>query len=159
MTMLSVRVDPGNRTAIAVIEDLERITKRGIRQGWFRFAKDLRSEANTEILRRPKSGRTYISRTRGGRRRRHVASAPGETHANFSGTLRRSLSWKVRGADSMEFGYGVSTRVANAMPDYAEYVEFGTPRMSERPSLQNAINATTRNAEKYFTQEIEGAFE
>ncbi len=134
------------------LENLENATRRSIRQAWFELAKDLKQEANKEILRRPKGGRTYIIRTRGGRRRRHVASAPGETHANLTGALRRSLSWKVYGVDSMEFGYGVSTTAQNEAPIYAGAIEFGRKdgSIEARPSLLNAITATQRNAEKYF---------
>lgn len=132
---------------------IRRATQRGIRRGWFDLARDLKATANAEILRKPKGGRVYLVKTRTGRRR-HVASAPGETHANLKGRLRRSLSWKVRGTDSMDFGYGVSTTSRNEAPPYAPHVEFGTRRMAERPSLENAITATQREAEQNFERAI-----
>lgn len=148
--MMEVRQDPMNKQTWLRLDNLESATKRGIRAGWFSFAKDLQDSANREILRKPKSGRVYMIRTRGGRRR-HVASAPGETHANMSGTLRKSMGWKVRGAKTMEFGYGVTSKQA---PPYAEAVEEGTRRMAARPSLGIAVRKNLRNAEKHFVNGI-----
>lgn len=147
---ITVETSAGAKRVFLNIEGIDQLTRQAIRQTWFALGKDMRAEANREILRRPKSGRVYIVRARGGRARRHVASAPGETHANLSGDLRRSISWKVFGTDSMAFGYGVSTTFRNAAPKYSPFVEFGTSRMAARPSLENAINATQRNAERHF---------
>lgn len=133
--------------------------RQSIRRGWFRLGQDLKSEANTEILKKPKHGHTYFIRTKGGRRRRHIASAPGETHANLTGKLRRSISWKVHGHEKLDFGYGISTTAKNKAPKYDEWVEFGTSRMDPRPSLQNAINETQRNAEDHFQRELSKTFE
>jgi len=151
---VSFKEDIGNRRVYVHIDNLPSRTKRSIRQGFFELGKDLKQTANKEILRKPKGGRTYIVRGPSGRRRRHVASAPGETHANLTGKLRRSLGWQVHGAHSMEFGYGVGGAGAGLKPapEYAEYVEFGTRKMAARPSLANAIRAVDRNAEKHFEQ-------
>lgn len=138
--------DLRNDKIFAQIDNIPEQTARSIRHGFFALGKDLKQTASKEILRKPKGGRTYIIRTPGGRRRRHVASAPGETHANLSGRLRRSLGYQINGHESMEFGYGVDKDA----PEYGEFLEFGTRRMKPRPSLLNAINATTRNAENYF---------
>lgn len=155
---MKVTTDRRNEREFARMRGIEQATRKGIRRAWFDLGRDLKGRANAEILRKPKGGRTYIIRTRGGRTRRHVASAPGETHANLKGRLRRSLSWKVHGVDSMDFGYGVSTTAKNQAPEYAPFVEFGTRRMAERPSLDNAIKATQREAvqnfERAITQEL-----
>lgn len=136
----AVREDAHNRVIYREIEDLIPDTHQAIRRGWFAFMQELQKVANREILRKPKSGRVYFISDRAGRRRRHVASAPGETHANLSGATRRSLSWNVDGWESATFGYGVSTSVSNGAPRWAPYLEFGTSRMAERPSLKNAID-------------------
>jgi HK97 gp10 family phage protein len=155
--MVTFREDFGNKKVWTMILSADRLSKRGMRQGWFQLGRDLKSTASNEILHGMKSGQVYIRRDKAGRRRKHRSSAPGETHANRTGATRRSLSWKVRGHQSLEFGYGVvqARSQAQATP-YAEFLEFGTPggRMKARPSLQNAISATTRNAEKYFDKEI-----
>lgn len=140
--------DRRNARVNELLDDATVNIKRTIRQGFFQLGKDLKITANKEILRRPKKGRVYYIRTRGGRSRRHVASAPGETHANITGALRRSIGWVVAGSESLTFGYGVDPR--GPAPDRAEWLEFGTTRMKARPSLQNAMKDTERNAEVYF---------
>ena len=149
--MVKFKADRRNDRVFANIKGLKRKTHRSIRHGFFDLGKDLRQTASDNIIKRPKGGRTYIIRTRGGRRRRHVASKAGETHANLSGKLRRSLGWKVRGSKGMEFGYGVDQDA----PEYAPFVEKGTRRMGARPSLQIAIDQTTRNAENYFDRRFD----
>lgn len=143
-----MKIDSSSRKVLVKATNLKKLTRRSIRHGWFALAKDLKLTANTEILRRPKGGRVYIITGPSGRRRRHISSAPGETHANLSGKLRRSLGWTVRGHSGMEFGYGVD----KTAPEYPEFVEFGTNRMKPRPSLQNAIRETNRNSTQYFTE-------
>lgn len=141
-----------NDKVFARIEGLDKLTKRGIRQARFKIGHGLISSANREILKGTKTGIVYIRRDKIGRRRRHISSAPGETHANLSGTLRKSLSFQLRGSHSMEFGYGVSS--AKVAPEYAEWVEFGTPKMKARPSLFNAIRAEQGNTLQHFEKEI-----
>lgn len=140
-----------NRKVFARIKDIKRATHRSIRHGFFDLGRDLAKTASDNILEKPKSGRTYIRRDRAGRRRRHVASAPGETHANMSGRLRRSLGWKVAGSRTLEFGYGVDKDTT----EYAPFVENGTRRMGARPSLKIAVEGTTRNAETNFNRRFE----
>lgn len=152
---ISVRAGSGNERVFARLASVEGGTRKAIRGAWFGLGQDLRREASKEILRKPKGGRTYIVRDRIGRRRRHVASAPGETHANLTGKLRRSLSWKVHGTESMDFGYGATIARSQAVaPRYAPFVEFGTRRMAARPSLSNAIDATQADAEQHWEERM-----
>jgi len=144
------------REALIKALNIGPITARAAERAWWFSGRDLRKAASDEILRKPKSGRLYITRDRAGRRRRHVASEAGETHANFSGALRRSIDFKVRGSKQLEFGYGITK--GNA-PEYAPFVEFGTQRMKARPSLQNAIRASRRNIIANFNRSIRNAFE
>lgn len=140
-----------NERVFDEIADLDGAIRRGIRQTWFSFARDLTKEARKEILRKPKSGRTYVRIDRAGRRRRHVASAPGETHANITGELRRSVTWKVHGADSMDFGYGI---VGKPAPDRGEFLEFPKDESRRRPSLQNAIDKVQGNVNDHFDRHM-----
>ncbi len=146
-------IDRRGKRVLLMARDVELLTRRSIRHGWFALGADLKRTANKEILRKPKSGRVYYVRGPSGRRRRHVASAPGETHANLSGALRKSLSWKVRGHHQLEFGYGVDDAGLGKQnaPPWAQ-IEFGWGRVKARPSLQISIKATNRNAIKYFTE-------
>ena len=146
--MIEFKENMRNNKVYLKIENMDASVRRAIRQGWFAFGHDLRDTTSKDIIRRPKSGRTYIVRGPSGRRRRHVASAPGETHANLSGKLRRSLGFQISGWSSMEFGYMRET------PDYAGFVEFGTKKMAGRPSLRNNIRGLTRNGVNHFNDAI-----
>lgn len=147
---MSVIIDPASRKAVALIKNLRKLTKEGIEYAAWQSAKQLQQETSQQILKAPKSGKVYIRRDSAGRGRRHIASAPGETHANRSGALRRSLAFKVNSSE-IEFGYGVTRSDA---PDYAWFVEFGTRKMGARPSLQNGINSQRRNFQNNFDRQI-----
>ncbi len=140
-----------NERVFGRIEGIEKLTKRGLRQGMFRAGQTLRSEANRAILNDPKTGIIYVRKIAGGRRRRHRSSAPGETHANLTGTLRKSLSFQLRGSKEIEFGYGVSS--GKVAPEYAGAIEFGTTRMKARPTLKNALNSQQGNLTQHFERE------
>ncbi len=146
----------GNERVFGQIEGLPTITRKAMRRCWYAFGKDLKAEASKEIMRRPKSGRVYLIRTKSGRLRRHVASKPGETHANFSGAMRRSLSWKVTGFDSLEFGFGVSTGPHDA-PPHTRAIEFGRldGLIEERRSARNAIDAVDSHLQHHYNQAFE----
>lgn len=154
---MSIRfvADRENERVFGRIEGLEKLTRQGLRRGMFRAGQALAAEASRMILRDPKTGRVYVRRDRAGRRRRHMASAAGETHANLSGTLRRSLSYQLHGATEIEFGYGVSS--GKVAPDYAAFVEFGTTKMKPRPSLRNTLNAQQKNLTQHFETGIQRA--
>ena len=137
---------PTDRRVIKKLIGLDNLVKQGIRQGMFDSGHGLIKSASTEILRKPKSGRTYIIRDKSGRKRRHVASAPGETHANLTGAARRSLSFQLQGVTSFEFGYGVSAGT-NA-PDYVAELE------ETRPSLQNAIKDQRAQMVQHLERQI-----
>jgi HK97 gp10 family phage protein len=151
---MTVRFTPGrgNDRVFGRIEGLEKLTRKGLRRGMFKAGQALISEASREILKGTKTGIVYIRRDRAGRRRRHLSSAPGETHANLSGMLRRSLSYQLHGATEIEFGYGVSS--GKSAPDYAGWVEFGTTKMRARPSLGNALRSQQGNLTEHFERGI-----
>lgn len=151
MTVKFIQVS-GNKDVFARIEGTEKLTKRGLRQGMFRSGQTLRASASQEILKGKKTGIIYVRRIKGGRRRRHQSSAPGETHANLTGTLRRSLSFQLRGSKEIEFGYGVSA--GKSAPDYARTIEFGSSKIRARPSLKNALNKEQGNLVQHFLDEI-----
>lgn len=137
-----------NNKVFGIIKDIPKLTRKGLRQGMFKVGHSLISVANREILKGDKTGIIYIRRDKVGRRRRHQSSAPGETHANLTGTLRRSLSFQLRGSSEIEFGYGVSS--GKEAPDYA-LIEFGTTKMKARPTLKNSLNSEQKNMTNYFS--------
>lgn len=146
--------DRKNSKVFAKIEGVEKLTRRGLRQGMFKAGNTIIAEASREILKGSKTGKVYIRRDRKGRRRRHKSSAPGETHANFSGTARRSLSFQIRGSSEIEVGYGVSS--GKDAPEHAKHIEFGTKNMKARPSVGNAIDSEQGNITQHFEREILG---
>lgn len=137
-----------NERIFRQLADTEVKTQAAIRAVWYGIAEDIEKRANQEILRAPKGGRTYLVRTRpGGRQRRHVASAPGETHANLSGDLRKSIGWQVHGNFEMTFFY-------DGDAEHDAFVEFGTANMEARPSLSNAITFVQGNVQPRFDEEM-----
>lgn len=143
--MSSITIDPKSRRVILKIARLSELTREGVEHGAWQAGRVLKKNTSADILAKPKSGKVYTIRTASGRRR-HVASAPGETHANRSGALRRSLGFSVK-PNELEFGYFNG-------PDYAEFVESGTSRMKPRPSIQNNIRKGQRDIETALEREI-----
>jgi len=141
----------GNDRIFLKVKNIEKATKKALRNALYKTGIDYKKSANTEILRKPRQGRVYIRKDRAGRKRRHTASRAGESHANMTGSLRRSLGFSVKGKEQLEFGYGVENVPA---PDYAKFVEFGTGKMKARPTLRNAIKAGRRNTINNIEQAI-----
>ena len=161
--MLKFEAMPSNKDAYNIAMDLNDSVKAGIRKGWIKIGPMVKRTANKNILdKSQKTGITYIRRTKSGARRDHRASAPGETHANMSGVLRRSLEWKISGTVDMLFGYGAA---GAKVPPYAAAIEFGRDAgtrtdgvkygaIEARPSIKNAIEQNIGNSENHHVQSI-----
>ncbi len=147
---MSLKIDTNSRKAVLRVKNLSKLTKAGVEHAGYVSGKGLVRATSAEILKKPKGGITYIRIDRAGRRRRHVASAPGQTHANMTGALRRALDFKTTSTE-LEFGYGV---VKGDAPKYAGFVEFGTRNMKARPSVQNGIRSQRRNIINNLEREI-----
>ncbi len=141
-TVLSFKEGPSNNRVFVQISDLDNRTQRGIRQGFFRLGARFKQELNKQVLEKNKTGRTYIRRDRAGRRRRHVASAAGQTPANMKGNYRRNIGFQLRGAQ-LEVG------IREGAP-YAKFLEEGTKRMAPRPGVGNTVKSTARDARTFF---------
>ena len=148
--MLTITPGRDNGEVCFVIENISKLTLAATRKAWFEVGGDLLRTAKANSIKKPRGGRTYKIRSRSGKRsmRSHVASLPNESHANMFGDLRRSLSWKVDGYD-LRWGYGVSTVQA---PKYANWVEFGTRKMEERPTLRISMRENQRNTQNSLIQ-------
>lgn len=141
---------------------------RAVRQMMFSLMEDIHASAIKEIESGVKSGRVYkrikirVKRNKKGQfvkgsgrvKRNHQASAPGETHADLSEDAKKSLSWKVYGSESADFGYGVSVTDANAAPPYVDDLEFGTDRVKARPTLQNELKHVGSKAQSHFNDAL-----
>lgn len=138
----------GHDEMVLNVRNLDKATRRGARQGFYKVGKSLKATANKNILEKPKSGKTYIVR-RGptGRRSRHIASARGESFANRSGAARSTLGFDVRGANQLEFGFR-----KNAQTEYTKFLE--DPNKLNRPTLKIAIKQNQRNSVKLLEREI-----
>jgi hypothetical protein len=160
---IGVESSLGNKKVFREINRIRPKARMAIRNAWFDIGKDLKNEANTEIKRKPKGGKTYYIRMKSGNYRRHVASAPGETHANLSGALRKSVSWKVHGYYRMDFGYGFATGPSSRAPEYDHVIEDGFEfkdgrKILARPSIGNAVKKIQRNATNEFHRQIAREF-
>lgn len=124
--------------------------ERQLRHALFDVGNYYKRSANNSILRGTKTGRVYKIRTRSGRTRRHRSSARGESHANLTGALRRSIGWKVSGSKRLLFGYGVTQEA----PIYAHNIEV----TKNRPSLKNAVKAERRNTMNAIERAARKAF-
>ncbi len=136
-----LRIKPEGVVAIKRIDLIQWHTQRGMRHALFEIADDYTRTANFNILKEKKRGRTYLVRTRTGRQKRHRSSAAGQSHANLTGALRRSIGWKVRGSSQLEFGYGATSNTTK----YARRIELGGGNIKARPSLKIAIQQNRRN--------------
>lgn len=146
--VMSIKPDPANKKTEVMLGQLEKHSKRGIRQGFYQLGSDLRNSVRKDVLsKQGKTGRVYVV-NRGGRRLRHRASAPGEFSANLSGRMRRSAGFKVRGSKQLDFGFG---------EEHAKYQEDGTSRMRARPNLGKTVKKRERNAERHFQNELKRA--
>lgn len=99
-------------------------------------ATGLQAEAvlKTDILNRPGQGKEYPR----GRTKTHRASAPGDTPAPDSGTLRNSASSEV----VIEGDEVVSRAIVNSQ--YALPLDQGTERIAPRPFRQLTLNEMVR---------------
>ena len=145
--MFGMKESGNNVKVFRNINNIDNATRRGLRQAFFQVGWDWKRPAQRQILSKKKSGRTYLVR-RGKTRRRHTASAPGESPANLSGAYRRSIGFKIQGSMKLIFGAG-----GTGVP-YAPFLEEGTKNMKPRPGLKNSIKANERNTRQHFINNL-----
>lgn len=143
--MFDVKIDSSSRKALLTLELAQKSTVRGIRQAFYFLGKDLKADANKNILAKPRSGRVYKHKGR-----RHTASTEGESFANRSGAARRTLGFDVKGGDQLEFGFR-----EKAATIYTKFLE----ESLNRPTLGIAVKDNQRNAQVHFEREIKKAIE
>lgn len=142
--VMSVKSSNSNKRIFKQIDRMGDIIEQTISETWEDFADILKREA-VRSVKKPKRGRVYTIRSRTGNRRRHRASAPGESHADVTGTLTKSLDHKNKG-DILEFGY------LNNPPKYARTVE------KTRPTLSNTAKKNQGEVNKIFSVFIRKEF-
>lgn len=151
---LNIVAPDGNKRAIDSAENIAARTRFGIEKAWWRSGKDIHAEFNRQVLAKNKTGRLYVRRIKGGARRRHIASAPGETPANRTGAYRKGFDFSVDGAHQLAVGVAGATDRPKGVP---LWLEVGTRRMKPRPGLANSIRASERNIIRNLSGGIEEA--
>ena len=141
------KANPKNNQILFDLGKSAQNTKRGIRQGFWALARELRAGVQQKIKQGPKTGRLYRIK---GRKRKVRASAPGQAPANRTGALGKSVGFEIRGTSELEFGYRDSV-------NYGEFLELGTKRMDPRPALTPQVIESTKNARGHFEREIKKA--
>ena len=136
--IFEIKDNDSNNISFKYISHIEKGTKKGIEQAFYKIGKDLKHTARRLILDEIKTGRLYKYNI-GGKRIVHISSAPNQSPASVSGKLVNSIDTNINGGSSMEFGAGNSTL------DYAKYLELGTIKMAKRPYLIRSINLNERN--------------
>lgn len=145
---LDIVAPGGGQKFFASSEKLAARTRFGVEKALWRSGKDITAEFSRQVLAKDKRGRLYIRMIKGGARRRHIASAPGQTPANMTGNYRKSSGFSVDGAHQLTFGNSAA---------YAGHLEVGTSRMKARPGLGNSIKASERDIIRNLADGIEGA--
>ena len=80
--MIGIKVERGGSGFYRSAEGIAAHTQLGLERAWWMSAKDIQSTFDKQVLdKSSKTGRIYFRRIKGGRKRRHQASAPGESPA------------------------------------------------------------------------------
>lgn len=149
---MSIRLDivapDGTIRALKSAENIAARTRFGIEKALWRSGKTIITEFKRQVIAKDKTGRLYIRRTAGGLRRRHRASAPGQTPANRTGNYRKSIGFSVDGAHQLTVGNSA---------EYAGFLEVGTSRMRARPGLANSIRSSERDIIRNLAGEVSDA--
>jgi len=140
----NIKINPQSKKVVVSIQNISKVSKKGIRQAFYFIGKDLNKSSRDSIKEKPKSGRLYRIR-RGGRIFNHRASAPGEAPANLTGALRRSINFTIQGSSFLQFG---------ASAAYAGFLEDGTRKIEKRPFLIKSIKDNNRNIIEHFEKQI-----
>lgn len=123
-----------NKNARKITVKVDKITpeiKKGINTALFEIGSENTQQVKKYIYSPPKTGRWYRYKNR-----MHRASAPGQSPANRSGYLARSIDYKVRDWYEVEI---FSTA------KYAYWLEEGTTKMLPRPYFIRAKNKKARD--------------
>jgi len=142
--MIKITPNHNNKTVLVELHRSADGIRRGIRRGLFDIGRAHVRNARKSITAGAKTGRVYNIRGT-----KHQASAPGESPANLSGTLQKSINYTVRGSSEMEFGDKVF---------YGRFLEDGTTKMKPRQHLGRTVEElrayTRRTLNRCIDQEI-----
>lgn len=143
--MIKITESALNKVAYKSLRQIEERTRSGIRKAWYELGKDLKQESKRLITEPPKTGRIYRIR-RKGKTVIHQASAPGESPANLTGALKKSVNYNVSSTSELVFG---------ANTKYARRLELGDSKIKKRPYLKRAIDEKEGEAYTHLCSNIE----
>lgn len=126
MTKVSYKVE-GIKEIADFLKDAPELVRAAVDDELSDFAAELEGDIVLRITHGAKTGRIYKRR-----QTTHQASAPGQSPASDSGTLKKSIySEKVR-----DLTYVVGSRIV-----YALHLEYGTRKMAARPFFRPSVEA------------------
>jgi hypothetical protein len=129
--MIVVKEDKRNKKTFITLSKLPDRTQRFLSGALHQIGKENVVEMRKRIRSKDKTGRLY---TIAGRH--HRASSPGQFPASRSGTLARTVKYKVRGVSQVEFG--------DTVP-YGVFLEEGTKNMAPRPHIEKTVKLKERD--------------
>ncbi|MEM7522565.1 MAG: HK97-gp10 family putative phage morphogenesis protein [Pseudomonadota bacterium] len=130
--MISVSVSKRSEQVLIDLQHAPRLWEEGVTEALHDIGQIASKEARRLIRQGPKTGRVYVRRGQ-----RHQASAPGQSPAEDTGRLSRSVGYRVRGSRQLAVG---------AQASYAAFLERGTRKMAPRPFILAAANNTAAQA-------------
>lgn len=145
-----ISIDSKSQKVLLKSKQVKQLTDKAIRQAFQRIGKDLKQDANQEMLKKPKHGRLYRIKLRG-RMINHRASAENESPAVITNKLRKSVGYTLNGTSQMSFGAGNNADVNYALP-----LEVGAPqrKLAGRKYLERSIKNRQGNIRRNFEQQI-----
>jgi hypothetical protein len=161
---MQIKGTSSNNKVFMQIKDLNNLQSRAIRQGFYDIGKTLVNDAVNFINEKPKSGRTYLVRIgKGGKllknRKKHIASAAGESPAVITGKLRDSVNFLVHGDTRMEFGVDDKKGVKyGKFLEYSDLVSMtgkGSKNIEPRPFISKSYKKNEQQMINIFTNSLE----
>jgi hypothetical protein len=137
--MISIKVDHKNKEVLATITRSEKITKSSMRSALHEIGTENRRELKKQIRTGKRTGRTYTIKGK-----RHIASAVGEVPKSVTGNLAKSVDYRVRNWNLMDFG--VTTNA-----DYMKYLE------ATRPAVNKIAEEKQRDTQNTLIKYLEKA--
>lgn len=156
-----IKFSQKDSSAFDNLSHMTKTTQNNIESAWYLIGDSVTRLVDKKIISPPKTGRLYRAK-RGSRTISHRASASGESPANLTGALRKSVGSKGQGWQKMEIGAGSGT--AGGGVQYARRLELGDkpgakPFIAKRPYLSNSIDEQGSIIANYLESAVKAAFE